>query len=338
MAEAQNNPSTAEAIVEASAPPESKEKPKGFKRAALLISRRTTDFIAIAIVAFGLFAVSGRLSDWWSTPADSPINSQQTALQVAGDQLAWNDNHSPVIMQLGTLPVELQRATIKGDQKALEEFVVPRLAKLVDSTPASDWPISVSDVKQDVTSQRMVEAERKLLSGIQSIQPMQKTKSGVIYRIDEPGSIGFNSTFVGVRKSVGDDLRVVAWSMAIPYRSNDWRIFLFRRHGKKNHEHGSFPLPSDAQRIFSIGDVDGDGLMSFARKGPKSKKAQVKTDWQDFFSNRFSSGGWQPTRKWTQSGQLSSARFENSELAVVVEITINNKNDSGVVNVMTSTN
>jgi hypothetical protein len=333
MTDTPNNPSSPTPIVE---PPsvDAKPKAKGFKRAAQLISRRTTDLIAIAIVTFGLFAVSGRLSDWWSTPADVPINPQQAVSEIAGDQLSWEDSQHPVTMQLGTLPVELQRATIKGDQKSLEEFVVPRLVKLVDSTAARDWPISSTDLKQDDTTKQMDQAERILLNGIRQLKPMRDTQHGSIYRIDEPGSMGFTSTFIGVRKSPDADLRVVAWSLSIPYRTDDWRVFFFRRIPKSSDKQKSFPLPDDAERIFSIGNVDGDGLISFARKADNETNSKP-SDWQQFFSSRFDSGGWQPTRKWTQSDQLTSGRFENPLTGVVVEITINKKENSGVVNVMT---
>lgn len=303
----------------------------GFRRAARLISRRTTDLLAIAIVAFGLFSVSGRLSNWWSTPAEVPIDSQHVALDVAGHQLAWNDSLSPVAMQLGTLPVELERATFKGDQKALEDFAIPHLIALVDATPASDWPISKTDEIQGSTIHRMEEAERLLLGGIQWIEPISATKTGHVYRIDELGSAGFNSTFVGGRKSSSGDLRIVAWALAIPYGSDDWRVFWFRRIDAKAKEEGLLRLPPDAERVFSISDASGGGLTTFCR----AKHRSQKTYWQAFFSNQFGPGGWPTVRKWTQSGHLSSARFENSKTDVVVEVTINNKDDTGVVNVMT---
>lgn len=327
-----SNSASVEVAIESSEPPQTAaKKPTGFKRVALLISKRTTDLIAIAIVGFGLFAVSGQLSDWWSTPAQ-PIDSQRTALEVAGQQTSWNDNRSPVKIQLGQLPVELQRATITGDLAAVESAVLPRLAKLIDETPASDRRID-SNIIVDKTTERMNSAERVLLSGIRSIKPIQTSKHGSIYRLDEPGSAGFSSTFVGSRNSEKGDTRIVAWAMAIPYGTTDWRVFWFRRISDKVRAASAFPLPADTVQVFSIGDINGDGLLSF-RLNPNKEKTQ-RSDWQQFFSDRFSSGGWQPTRNWTQSAQRVAARFENPKTGVVAEITINNNDSSGVVNVMT---
>ena len=138
---------------DSTSPVESSDQPTGLAAVARRVSRRTTDLLAISIIGIGIFAVSGRLSDWWGTPPDSVLAPSQIVPEVVGSDVAWPEMDIPVGLNLGNLPVSVERLQIQGDQKKLERVVFARL-KLVLDSPQPPLPVG--------SETRMTKAASKL--------------------------------------------------------------------------------------------------------------------------------------------------------------------------------
>ncbi|MFP6763909.1 MAG: hypothetical protein VB858_09830, partial [Planctomycetaceae bacterium] len=248
--------------------------PSGMAAVARRIFRRTTDFLAIVIIAGGVFAVSGRLSNWWSTPAETVTGPGRIVPEVVGSEVAWPEMDIPVGMHLGNFPVRVERLMIRGDRQTLDDTVLSRLRDTLNSRLSQT--LSSSSNSQFGSAAEQLE---QLLTGIRATEE----KSGIwkIYRLDEPGTPGFSAMFLGTRlhpadSSVPATEQLITWAMAIPWRQTEWKVFFFER----NINHTDLIMtPPNSVLTMSLQEPSGTELTAFRATDP----ATTLATWQTFY-------------------------------------------------------
>ena len=287
------------------------EKPTGFAAAARKISGRTTDLLAIAVIGIGIFAVSGRLSDWWSTPPDLVLTQSGIVPEVVGSKVAWPEMDIPVAMNLGDFPVSVDRLMIQGDLSKLEQIVFSRLESVLRASSSGSLPRNGES--------KVARAATKLEGLLTKIDPVRKDADAwQIYRLDEPGTPGFSSMFIGTQFQKGR-LRIVTWAMAMPWRGDEWKVFFFQpAQGSKT----SVAIPSGAEVTMSMQEPSGAELAAFEAVDDLASFES----WQTFYTKTFGRDGWRNTRNWSEQDSRSTARFENGTLAV--ELILRTENDT----------
>ncbi|MDA0588197.1 MAG: hypothetical protein O2820_07270 [Planctomycetota bacterium] len=308
-------------------PVEPTDQPAGLAAVARRVSRRTTDLLAISIIGIGIFAVSGRLSDWWNTPPEAVLAPSRIVPEVVGSDVAWPEMDIPVGLNLGDLPVNVERLQIQGDRNQLERIVFGRLRSVLNSTQP---PLP------DGTETRITKAAAKLerlLSGISPVE--ERPDAWRIYRLDEPGTPGFSATFLGTRPAVGPTAgmteprteRLVVWAMAMPWRQDEWKVFFFQAaHGSTSR----FAIPPDAELTMSMREPSSAELTAFRAKAASASLSS----WREFYSRSLVEAGWKPAREWTQSESRSASRFENDSHAVELNLKYEGSQLSGLANVI----
>ena len=305
--------------VEDTASPKENQKQTGFAAVARKISGRTTDLLAIAVIGFGIFAVSGRLSDWWNTPPDSALAQSEIVPEVVGSKVTWPEMDIPVAMNLGDFPVRVERLMIQGDLSKLEKIVFSRLESVLSEGQAGSLPrTGKSKVARGAT---------KLEGLLTKIDPVrQDANAWQIYRLDEPGTPGFSSMFIGTRRQEGRP-RIVTWAMAMPWRQDDWKVFFFQ---PARDSQTSVAIPPGAELTMSMQEPSGTELAAFQAADASSSLEA----WQTFYSRTLGRDGWRNTRDWSEQDSRSTTRFENGTLAVELILRTENDTLSGLASVI----
>ena len=295
------------------------ENPTGFAAVAKKISGRTTDLLAIAVIGFGIFAVSGRLSDWWNTPPDSVLAQSEIVPEVVGSEVAWPEMDIPVAMNLGDFPVRVERLMIRGDLSKLEKIVFSRLESVLREGRSGSLP--------HTGKSKVAKAATKLEGLLTKIDPVrQDANAWQIYRLDEPGTPGFSSMFIGTRLQE-DRPRIVTWAMAMPWREHEWKVFFFQ---PAKGGQTSVAIPPGAELTMSMQEPSGTELAAFQAV---DDSASLES-WQTFYSRTLGSDGWRITRDWSEQDSRSTARFENGTLAVELILRTENDTLSGLASVI----
>lgn len=296
------------------------EKPTGFAAVAKKISGRTTDLLAIAVIGFGIFAVSGRLSDWWNTPPDSVLAQSEIVPEVVGSEVAWPEMDIPVAMNLGDFPVRVERLMIQGDISKLERIVFSRLESVLRTGSPS------GSLTRDGES-KVAKAATKLEGLLTKIDPVrQEADAWQIYRLDEPGTPGFSSMFIGTRTQ-NDRPRILTWAMAMPWRDDEWKVFFFQ---PAQDSKTSVAIPPGAELTMSMQEPSGTELAAFQAADDSSSLES----WQTYYSRTLGRDGWRNTRDWSEQDSRSTARFENGTLAVELILRTENDTLSGLASVI----
>jgi len=303
------------------------------QRVTRQLSRRTTDLLAIAIVAIGVLTISGRLRDWWTTDPSDVMSTLESATDVAGTQLNWGDGNSAVRLIAGDFPVELERRIERGSQVEIEERLSARCQRILS--------VSRSDSLQAVKSLRATQHE--LLEQLAALQPLESNPGEwSIYRVDQPGSYLPGCMLIGVR-TAGDDAGDVApfiacWAIAIPHDKDQWTTFLFTPTSGQASS-SPVPLPADAEPVFSLRTPGGDELSVFRSRAGTAVNVTV---WRRTIEDALTRTGWQTVRPWRQSGSAWSIRVEGKSDAdrpqsAAIELSLRETRDgrlSGIVNVI----
>lgn len=306
-------------------PAAAKAVPTGMAAVARKVSRRTTDLLAIAIVGIGIFAVSGRISDWWNTSPESVIAHGKIVPEVVGAEVSWPEMDIPVGVNLGNFPVRVERLLIRGDLRKLEEVVFDRLQTVLGSENLSG--------QLNAGESRVALAAAKLESLLTGIKPaMERPGVWRIYRLDEPGTPGFAAMFLGTRTDAKHDRDsrrewLVTWAMAMPWRDDDWKVFFFQ---PVDEDSASIALPPGAELTMSMQEPSGTELAAFRA----TDSSFSLNTWREFYSTRLTEAGWKPVREWAQSGARHTARFENGTLAVEFILKTDDDTLSGLANVI----
>lgn len=264
--------------------------PKGFTSVGQLIRRRTTDFLAIAIIGFGLFTISGQLVDWWKTEPDELTNPVLTANDLVGLQSMWGSDGSPVTLDFGDSPYSVRKHFIRGKAEDAVEYLVSE-SKAIVNRPLDGLPPAT-------------DAETRLIKLVNKVQPVDSGDSWAIYRIDYPSTM-----VVGVRElphEIAEDpssVRVVCWGIMLSVR-DQWSLFMIEP-APTSADHSSpflISLPPNSRRTMSLRDERGAFVMGVMGKG------DVRS-WADHYHQEFTSHDWPIESQWRHEETRSTARY-----------------------------
>lgn len=268
--------------------------PTGYGRLARRIARRTTDLLAIAIVAVGLLSVAGYLAEWWGT--DPQEATQPASVESAGP--TWGDAGIPVSLEFGGIPYTLRRRTVRGDQSQAAAMLLEECRRIVKTAGA---PAGELD-----------DAERRLLERLARHAPAdQDGRAWKLYRFHLPLPLVLGTRDFQPASETGDDsraertARVVCWGMALPLDDDTWRLLAFhspRSSTERGAGESTVPLPGGAEKILSLRETTGTIWVAFRGEGPPKA-------WIGFFDDRFATHGGRRERGWNSSGGSWNARY-----------------------------
>ncbi len=275
----------------------SKDEPAGFARVARQISRRTTDLLAISIIAVAALTVGGRLSQWWATDPQDVLSAGRLAGSASGSASPWGGGGAPVSFEFGDRPYRLRKQFVTGErcQATAALRKICREVVAVASVPLQELDAN----------------ERRLLGEVQQRAPAEE-QQGIwkIYTFDETLPL-----VLGTRRFSGDSAdehgkdgavdrwRVVCWGMAFPGAERRWTLFAFHTPGHTASPHaGDIELPPGSRRIMSLRAETGEMLIGFDGDGPPQT-------WIRFFDGWFRENGWRLSGRWKSSGGGWTARY-----------------------------
>ncbi|MGH7200952.1 MAG: hypothetical protein ACREJB_10140 [Planctomycetaceae bacterium] len=255
-------------------------RPAGFAALARRMARRTTDLLAIAIVAVGLLAVAGKLSDWWRTGAEdlAPV------VVSNADDVAWGIDGTPTRIRAGLGEQTLRRQTVAGSRAEAIQPLLTECQAIVQQSSAPTRPLD--------------DAERALLRELGELQPVER-QPGLwsIYRVDHPMTM-----IIGTRRFDESDAagawRVVYWSIAHPAGENAWTLFSLT--SPPSSTETTLNLPDGSRHVLSLEEEQGGRMTVFAGTGGPAA-------WRSHFDRAFP--GHRRFGDWTKSGDVWSAVY-----------------------------
>ena len=256
--------------------------PVGFAKLSRKISSRTTDLLAVAILAVGLLAIGGNLSRWWQKSPEDAAHSNERLKKST----AWGSAGDGVSLEWGDLNYAVHRQRLTGDAESIGEqlkaIVIRRFPKI---------PLPNSPPKQ---------AEQKLLKELESIPITQVLDADTRLYL-----LGEQLPMILLTKPTGESRRVICWARAFPRAENDWIAFLFFPSEKKeltNPDFQPIPLPPDSRRIQTIQEAGQRSWTAFRGPGPV-------LDWHRHFDKWFTDQAWNQNREWSRTPTGWSAGF-----------------------------
>lgn len=249
--------------------------PRDFACLARRIARRTTDLLAIAIVAAALASIAGRLTGWWRTSAED------LAVRPPGAAAApWSTAGQGVSLAFGERFDSLEKRRLAGDREQAVAALLEACRNIVAEAPV---PIPPPDA-----------AERSLLEHLGSHRPDQ-SRSGRwrLHRLEGPLPIVLGTRSVEADFSAAHAWRVVCWGLAVPSGESEWTLVTLRATAAPGE--GALPgieLPAGCRRILALGTPAGDGLTTFAGDG-------AADGWREHFDGWFERQGWRRMGNWT---------------------------------------
>lgn len=260
----------------------------GFAGLAQKIRRRTTDLLAIGVVAVATLTIGRQTIVWWKTEPLPPV-----ATAPGGSGFLHADD-TPVVLEFGEQPVSLTRQRLQGTR-------AQALAKLADlcrtaCDAATSPPLEVAAV------------ESTLREAVHDQQPFEElTNHWRLYQLDDglPMIVGFRHFPPGLNEPHPDNRsrtevpntapfpsdrwRLVCWGLAMPLSSQTWTLYT---HGAAtissvaSNSIGTTPaIPPGSQRILSLRQEGGGGMIGFRGPGPI-------TDWRAFYDRWAREHGW----------------------------------------------
>jgi len=279
------------------------------------MSRRATDFVAIAVVAAGVFAVSGRLAEWWSTSPGDVLHPDQSVAEVVGKQEPWGVGESPVSLRLGQLPLIMHRQVIVGNEDRAFSAAIHTCRDLLERSDRDSRPASVAN-----------DAEAAVLAHLREIQPIEESAGRWrLYRVDQPGSFVVGTLLIGLQV-VGTESEITeahyslaCWSMAVPKGSEQWTVFAFEKSDSPTGIAFNVPIPPQSQFVLTVADRHGGQLGAF--ESIEGAFPHQKLDsWVRFFDQELQSNGWHAVRGWSHAVSGVTARFEVTGMACELQI------------------
>ena len=298
------------------------------------IRSRTTDLLAVAIVLVGGLTLGTRIVRWWST------DESELALQPSPPaNVSWGAGHSPVSLEFGEGPIQLERQTASGDRQAVISQLVDRCAAVARET-------------RSVTA-NMLPAEQNLLKQLERFAPVREEPGRwQVYFVELPlGLVVATRTIAKDQRPVENSAkapvsqpatdrparRVVCWGLAQPARKGEWVLFLMRPTAgevEQRPQIGRVALPEGSSRILSLRDATGGALLAF--EGDAAGE-----EWIDWFDNWFAGHKWKAARDWSRSPNGWSATYvpRDEDESGRIDISFSRSDEgrmSGIVSIATT--
>ncbi len=292
----------------AQAPP---PEPAGFAKIARSLTRRTTDLLAVAILAVGLLAVGGKLTRWWNTSPEDVASNIPPLPQTR----PWGAGGQGVTLEWGDLDYAIHHQMVKGDvSSAAEQLEQIALGRFVEIRLPRHPPSR---------------AELNLLAELEKVPPSRTLPSGeAVYRFG-PELPMVLITKPDTRSSESDDSpssRVVCWARAFPKSAEDWMVIVLlaaESQSSDSRNEADIPLPAGCRRIQAIHDAGGSSWLSFRGSGPVR-------DWQVHFEDWFAKQNWTMARPWSNTGGTWTAAFVSPQINQRADVWLNDHpNGSG---------
>lgn len=279
------------------------------------MSRRATDFVAIAVVAAGVFAVSGRLAEWWSTSPGDVLHPDQAVADVVGKQEPWGAGESSVSLRLGQLPLIMHRQVVIGNEDRAFSAAIHACRDLLDRSGRDTRPVSVAN-----------DAEAAVLALLREIQPIEEVDGRWrLYRVDQPGSFVVGTLLIGVQvvgtesETTEANYSLVCWSMAVPKGLEQWTVFAFEKSDSPKGIAFNVPIPPQSQFVLTVADRNGGQLGAFESLEGAFPHQELDS-WVRFFDQELPLNGWRPVRDWSPAVSGVTARFEVTGMACELQI------------------
>lgn len=283
---------------------------------ARLISSRTTDLLAIAIVLIGGITLGRQMLTWWHE--DVPAVLDVGPLENLDTE--WGANSQPVSMEFGSSQVQLTRQQFEtGGPRVALDAVRQRCQELLVASGPPESPADQAEVEQ-------LDALAKLTPDVEQPGRWQLfTLGGGLVAV-----VGVK-TFDGPtgnldRASPSATRRVICWGLVFPGLSpGAWTAYTFaRRPGTvlqspaappAGFELSGIELPDGCQRTVLMQEAGQTGLLGFrGRLDPAA--------WQRHFAGWLQTRGWKQVSSWEQQSGGWSSRFVCREAGRVSESTI----------------
>lgn len=276
----------------------------GWSRAARQMARRTTDLVAIGIVAVTALMVGGRLSEWWSTEPSDLANTSEITRRIAGSPANWGADGRPVTMEFGGQTQTLRREPFAGTEKQLVERLVAWCEKTVHE---SDLPTSPP-----------TPAEDRLAAKLRHLKPSAEIAGrGRVYQWNRPSRMVFGTkssedagapaTFDGRRLSPlqpQPEFRVVCWGMAFPQGKDVWTLFLSGS-TEATDRVVPFPrieMPPGCEQLLSLRNDVGEAMLAF---GGTTDVSEARTHFDRWFQKH----AWRTTSEWREFNGRWTIRY-----------------------------
>lgn len=294
----------------------------GYSRLARRIVRRTSDLLAISIVAVALISIGGQLSDWWSTDSDEVASATRLNNPLSATDPRWGSGQTPVAMQFGELPQVLERTVVRGTHDKASRALIANCQQVVQSQPIPSSPIE--------------ESERNLLDRVQLLKPLYEGRgTWAIYRISAPLTMVVGTRHFSVlpsskssRSGPEEKHRVVCWGIAIPQDEDRWTLLTMATAGLQASTSGiqQFELPQGCRRLLSLQGKDGSAIIGLEGEG-------LASEWLKFFGRQFDSRGWQTleSTQTAQNGWRAHYRIPGETSEGQVAIQIHTTESSGLI-------
>lgn len=266
----------------------------GYAVIAQKLKSRTTDLLALAILAIGCLAIGAKVAQWWKQSPEDVNHPQLATPQTA----LWGQAGTPVTMEFGELKQALLRQVITGDAASageqLEQIAVGQLPKVsLAPDPPSAGELKLLEELQNVTASRILPTGESLYR-IGEDLPMVIITRSFPDKSDE--------------KSPGGS-RVVCWARAFPQDEDRWGVILFHpidRTSPSDAGEEIIPLPMGSERIQSLSDAKGQSWTAFRGTGPIMQ-------WQLHFDRAFQDRNWDRILPWSKTGSGWNSAFETPE-------------------------
>lgn len=280
----------------------------GFARLGRRIARRTTDLLALAIVAVGLFAVGGKLTAWWNTDPETIVNPHQTDPTLAASA-AWGTDGEPVLLDFGNVAWTIVRREHAGDVHAAGDALFADARAILEASPGAP-------------THSQSEVERRLIETAMTKPPADgESDRWKLYRMESPlpqvvGLFNFGEptqkSYRELHETAGeasppadaDGWRMVCWGLAMPAGTDRWRLTSFHSPGSSaaSRDLPAIPLPPASHRVATVFDRNGRRWQTFSGTGPIG-------EWTLFYAAWFKEHGWTIDRPWRESARGRGARY-----------------------------
>lgn len=261
--------------------PQSGHAPRDFAQLAKRISSRTTDLLALALIAALLLSVGVQLTRWWRTePAQVSTNA------LASTPLAVWDDPAGLSLEFTTDGWSLRRDSVAGNTDDVTAIATERLARVVnESVPASYPPID--------------DVEQQWLDRLPNESPPSMENHDGIFVLGGPWP-----WVVATVKSGNNERRIAGWAFALPQTPDLWTLYVAQRADAAqvhNPAEDDIPLPASAMRVMSVDSATG-GFLTFHCN---SSARACRDDWH----RQLTSAGWTRSGDWTFSDHQSRATY-----------------------------